>query len=283
MSPSRITHADLEWWLSTAPTLEWTFARTYAETAPHSYVVVGRTAGLSPQDAVRAARVIHTFGRPAKFYGATNIYLTSRDGQLKWWTMDTDVAETTLINRASTDRQYGVQNAPVTDSSFTTDYDAIATDYDAKHALSDNFIDSVRAGVRSLRGEHLPSILDVGCGTGRVLDLGLTTPDRYAGVDNSQPMLNQLVRKHPDVGAIYPTTVEDAMERRIFTKGQFEIVTVLLGQSDRIGERTLAALRTIASRGLIASSGAEVTVLPSSQADSKRQRESEAGPCRASD
>src|SRR4051794_13746791 len=85
MSRGRISHADLEWWLSIAPTLEWTFARTYAETAPHSYVVVGRTEGLSHEYAVRAGRVIHTFGRPAKFYGATNIYLTSRDGALKLW------------------------------------------------------------------------------------------------------------------------------------------------------------------------------------------------------
>lgn len=30
---------DLRWWRQLAPTLERIFAKTYAETAPHSYVV----------------------------------------------------------------------------------------------------------------------------------------------------------------------------------------------------------------------------------------------------
>ena len=80
MTQDRIAQADLDWWVGLAPALEWTFARTYAQTAPHSYVVLGRTAGMTMDDYVRAARVIHTFGRPAKFYGMTSIYLTSPDG-----------------------------------------------------------------------------------------------------------------------------------------------------------------------------------------------------------
>src|SRR5688572_22537086 len=107
-----ITRDDLHWWLRTAPRLEWIWAKTYALTAPHQYVVEGRTAGLTTDEYVRAGRVIHTFGRPAKFYGMTSIYLTSPDGRLKWWTMDRDVADTNLINQATTDRLYGVQNAP---------------------------------------------------------------------------------------------------------------------------------------------------------------------------
>lgn len=88
MTRDQVTQDDFDWWLDRAPTLDWTFARTYAETAPHSYVVLGRTAGMTAEDYVRAGRVIHTFGQPAKFYGMTNLYLTSPDGHLKWWTMD---------------------------------------------------------------------------------------------------------------------------------------------------------------------------------------------------
>jgi len=121
MTQHLITQSDLEWWLTLAPKLEWIFARTYAESAPHSYVVDGRTQGMSRSDFVRAARVIHTFGRPSKFYAMTSIYLTSPDGQLKWWTMDADVTETNLINQATTDRLYGVQNAPATDSGVEND------------------------------------------------------------------------------------------------------------------------------------------------------------------
>jgi hypothetical protein len=112
--------ADLDWWVGLAHALEWTFARTYAQTAPNSYVVLGRTAGMPKDDYARAGRVIHTFGMPAKFYGMTSIYLTSPDGRLKWWTMDLEVTETNLINQATSDRSYGVQNAPSTDSGVET-------------------------------------------------------------------------------------------------------------------------------------------------------------------
>ncbi len=63
MTQDRITQADLDWWLARAAELEWIFAKTYAETAPHSYVVEGRTSGMSqglmaaPKFVQRAARL----------------------------------------------------------------------------------------------------------------------------------------------------------------------------------------------------------------------------------
>jgi hypothetical protein len=253
MTQHLITQSDLEWWLTLAPKLEWIFARTYAESAPHSYVVDGRTQGMSRSDFVRAARVIHTFGRPSKFYAMTSIYLTSPDGQLKWWTMDADVTETNLINQATTDRLYGVQNAPATDSGVETPFDAIATAYDQLHPTSGALASALRGAFADLAGEYPPAVLDVGCGTGRVLDLQLTTPDRYAGVDPSAAMLNQLVRKHPAVGAVYPMCIERAVADGAFTPGQFEIVTALMGESGPLDDATLDALMRIASRGLVIS------------------------------
>src|SRR5262245_34052070 len=246
-----ITQDDLNWWLETAAQQDWIWAKTYADTAPHSYVVDGRTAGLTQDDYVRAGRVIHTFGQPAKFYSMTSVYLTSPDGRLKWWTMDKDVTETRLINQATTDRLYGVQNAPTTRSGMATPYDGIATEYDAQDPTSPELGDALRAAVHELSGEHVPAILDVGCGTGRILDLGLTTPERYAGVDPSTPMLNQLVRKHPSVGAVYPMTVEQAIDAAVFTPGQFEIVTMLLSGSDRIDAGATSAIGALASRGAV--------------------------------
>jgi hypothetical protein len=35
----------LDWWLARASELEWTFAKTYSDTAPHSYVVEGPRGG----------------------------------------------------------------------------------------------------------------------------------------------------------------------------------------------------------------------------------------------
>lgn len=224
MTNYRITNDDLEWWLAKAAELEWTWAKTYAETAPHSYIVASRTKGMTAEDYVRAGRVIHTFGQPAKFYTRTEIYLTSPDGRLKWWTMDRDVRDTALINQATTDRLYGAQNAPSTWSGRTTEYDEIATEYDRLHPTSLELEASLRAAFAGLSGKYPPSVLDIGCGTGRLLDLGLVRPDRYVGVDPSTPMLNQLVRKHPALASVHGLTCEEAAESQPFTNGQFEIV-----------------------------------------------------------
>jgi hypothetical protein len=240
----------LNWWLTLAARLEWTYARTYAETAPHSYVVHPRTVGMTKDDYVRAAHVIHTFGQPAKFYNMTSIYLTSPDGRLKWWTMDTNLNETGLINQATTERLYGVQNAPSTNSGIQTPYDQIATQYDQQNPITDDEIRALTQLVTPFRSDYPTSVLDVGCGTGRILDLGLTTPDRYAGVDPSQPMLNMLVRKYPGVAAVYPTTIERALADGVFTPGQFEIVTAYDSTSE-LAPDTIAALASLASRALV--------------------------------
>ena len=272
MTQDRVTETDLEWWFALAARVNWTFASTYAETAPHSYVVLDRTEGMAKEDYVRAGRVIHTFGRPQKFYGMTSIYLYSPDGRLKWWTMDADVRHTGLINQASTDRLYGIQNPPSTESGTTTVYDSIASTYDELHPTSDELAGAIRAAATALRGKYPPSVLDVGCGTGRVLDLGITTPDRYAGVDPSKPMLNQLVRKHPGVGVLYPIMIEPAIADGLFTPGQFEVVTALMGESDPLDDRTLNALRRIASRRLVTGRGNEVAVMDARAAAAAGQR-----------
>lgn len=95
-----ITEADLEWWLELAPRLEWIWARTYAESAPHWYVVLDRTPGLERDDFVRAARVIRAFGQPDTFWSRTYVYLTDEKTGMKWWTMDDPVETTGLINMA---------------------------------------------------------------------------------------------------------------------------------------------------------------------------------------
>lgn len=122
--PPPVDERDLHWWLELAGELDWTWAKTYADSAPHRYVVLGRTPGLNRSDFVRAGAVIRTFGQPGKFYRSTNIYLEV--GEWKWWTMDPRVVDTDLINRAPRGDSYGPQDAPRTATGRFTEYDAIA-------------------------------------------------------------------------------------------------------------------------------------------------------------
>src|SRR4249919_392157 len=60
--PPPATSADLEWWLTLAPTLQWVWARSYAASAPHWYIVLGKTPGLTRDDFIRVGLLIRTFG-----------------------------------------------------------------------------------------------------------------------------------------------------------------------------------------------------------------------------
>lgn len=249
MTEDRITQRDFDWWLNFAASRKWTFAKTYAETAPHHYIVEGRTSGVTHEDMVRAARVIHTFGQPGKYYSLTKIYLVGPDGRYRWWTEDNHFTDTTLVNRATTELSYGIQNAPSTASGAWSLFDGVATTWDADRPAFEDEAEVHSSMLSKVRGTYPPHVLDLGCGTGRVLDLGLATPDRYAGVDSSQAMLNMLVRKHAKVAAIYPTNVTDALAAGTFTDGQFDWVfldsTVRLTDAQRAQVDRIARLAVI--------------------------------------
>ncbi len=215
------TESDLRWWLDLAPQLDWIWAKTYAESAPHDYVVLGRTAGTSRVDFVRAGAVIRTFGQPGKFYRSTNIYLEASGW--KWWTMDRRVRDTDLINRATTDRSYGHQDAPSTATGVFTAWDSIAADYDLRRDPSNDA--EVRARISNHFGSYSPRTLDVGSGAGALLDLGVVAANRCTSVDCSQGMLNELVLKHPDVGRIIPARFEDVPDSAL--DGPFDLVVAM--------------------------------------------------------
>lgn len=261
----RTTEDDLAWWLDFATSREWTFAKTYAATAPHDYIVQDRSPGVSHDDVVRAAHVIHTFGVPGKYYGLTKIYLTSPDGRLRWWTEDADLNKTTLVNQAGTDRHYGVQNAPVTVSGIRTHYDEVATRWDVEHPPQAGQAESMTARLKPHRGKYPPHVLDLGCGTGRVLDLGLAAPGSYAGVDSSQAMLNMLVIKHPAVAALYPMDVRAALETGLFTPGQFD--WVFLDASVGLSAQEVEQVQAIARRAFITVADETWSVTVSVEAD----------------
>ena len=84
---------------------KWREATTMRDT-PHEYVL--RKDDPYPLDMIRFASIIRTHGYPERFFRRTFTYL-ALDGW-KYWTMDADLADTTLINRCRVENVYGKQD-----------------------------------------------------------------------------------------------------------------------------------------------------------------------------
>lgn len=235
-----ITEADLAWWIEKIPTLDWVFAVTYAEGAPHEYIC-DRTEGMTEADLERASRVIYTFGTPQKFFKRTRLYFV-HDGW-KYWTMDPDHARVNLVNRGRADHIYGVQNAPQTDSEYQSAYDGFATYWDSSLSATESEREGFVSLIEEVTGCYRKCrTLDLGAGTGLALDLGVTDSFRLTAIDPSQAMLNCLVDKHPLIARVEPMSFAEARARRVFGGTRFDLVLALSGSGSYLTPEDWAAL-----------------------------------------
>jgi hypothetical protein len=156
----------------------WQYARTMP-TIPHDYTL-RKWHDADTFDA--AVQFIRDFG-VVKPWGHYRHTYYEFDGY-HYWTMGAPVAETILINRE--------RLIPAT-------YDDIAPAYDLLFVTPDAQRENEQVYAR-LQPYLDGSVLDMGCGTGLLLDLhGGPLPD-YMGLDPSEKMLERLREKHPLVG-----------------------------------------------------------------------------------
>jgi hypothetical protein len=244
-----VTMTDLEWFLAKAAESDWTEAKTYADSAPHEYVVLDRTPGWSREDFVRAGELIRAYGVPGKFYSMTNIYL-EHDG-VRYWTMDPRVEDTDLINRADATHVYGRQDAPSTDApeadAIVSTYNRIGPEYERMWTSLSDHVENrqVRELITGHFAGYAPQTLDIGCGTGLLLDLAITSPLIYTGVDPSRAMLNELVMKHPKVREVIPARLQDAR----LTRGSYDLVACLFAAASYLRPEDIRALPSLVKPG----------------------------------
>jgi len=79
----------------------WIFAKTYADTWPHSYIVRDR---VDEGVFKKLVQYIQEHGFEAPFYDQTYIYF--QHGDHLYWTMGAPVEETTVINRCTEENSY---------------------------------------------------------------------------------------------------------------------------------------------------------------------------------
>ena len=79
----------------------WTFAKTYASTWPHEYIVRDR---VDEESFVRLVEHIRAHGYEGRFYRKPITYF-EEDG-LVYWTMGAPVEKTVVINRCTKEQTY---------------------------------------------------------------------------------------------------------------------------------------------------------------------------------
>lgn len=144
--------------------------------------------------------------------------------QYKYWTMGDPLSSTWVLNRK-----------PVV---IDRDFDDLAEGYDQAFTDHASIEENCEITERlKLKG----SVLDVGCGTGLLLDY-LEIAD-YTGIDPSAKMLERLLAKHPDA-----TTVQTTFEA-FYTPRRFDNVVALFGAANYINPQALGRLRDYLTPG----------------------------------
>ena len=94
----------------------WTFAKTYARTWPHEYIVRDRVA---EELFVLLVRHIRTNGYEAKFYRKPITYFDEEE--MVYWTMGAPIEETTIVNRCKKEDsyEYRLRNGTLPESKTT--------------------------------------------------------------------------------------------------------------------------------------------------------------------
>jgi 2-polyprenyl-3-methyl-5-hydroxy-6-metoxy-1,4-benzoquinol methylase len=201
---------------------DWIFAKTMPDN-PHEYTLRKRWADQAAFD--RVVNGIRRLGYKTLF--RRRPYTQLNVNEHYYWTMGAPVPATILINRK--------RRSP---SSHPAPYDVAAPGYDALFS-SQVFAEENRELFARLGSLAAASVLDVGCGTGLLLDHA--RPRQYLGIDPSLAMLKRLHDKHP---------ASDQVRTRYTTLGAFagdryDQVTALFGAASYLTDADLARIPTL--------------------------------------
>lgn len=195
---------------------EYRFAKTMPDN-PHWYTL--RKSWGNDAEFDRVVANVRQFGYREKF---RKTWYTMFDvNGLKYWTMGAPIRETILINRR-----------PIT---LPSQYDAIAGVYDSLFVSPKDEAENDEAMRRlgSLGGR----VLDIGCGSGFLLDMDGLTPERYTGIDPSQKMLDVLRCKHPSFqGSLVHTAFES------FYGNGYDLIVAMFGSASYVHPATLSRI-----------------------------------------
>lgn len=203
---------------------QWRFAKTMPN-EPHWYTL---RKDWDDEEFVYFVEYIRRHGYASVYNGRKYIKLNI-NGYM-YWTMGAAINKpdgspyTILINRALIN--------------YETNYDKISENYDTLFNDEESVKeDKELLALLDIKG----SVLDVGCGTGLLLDY--MKVEKYIGTDVSNGMLNVFRDKHPEV-ELYNTTVKD-----FFTYEKFDTILGLYGVGSYMTNAEFKKLEKLLSAG----------------------------------
>ena len=199
------------------------FARTMPG-APHSYTL--KRTWPTEDEFVEALGKMRSVERIEEFFRGYWYRRFNANGY-KYWTMGASL-DHILINRAI--------HAPLFDP-----YTAIADSYDLGIHKEEADVTRSQRVYDSLKVEQGAEILDIGCGTGTLVDFRFRhiQPEHYIGIDPSRGMLGVFGDKHPEFrGRLIRTPFEDYWPK---PWQKFDLVVALFGAPSYFGEPELVS------------------------------------------
>lgn len=189
----------------------WQIAKTMPEN-PHWYTL---RKNWHPDEFEWTFEAIKKYGYTEYFYSTPYKYFDVNGFQ--HWVMNEPAEKAILMNKAKLD--------------YDCEYDKVAEKYDSlfgdeKSVWQEEKIISMLPKNRET--------LDIGCGTGLLIDYYLIDKDLYTGIDISKYMLNEFVKKHP---AYKDRLIMTKFEE--FYRGGFELITALFGAINYIEPKYL--------------------------------------------
>lgn len=201
----------------------------YAKTMPHCphWYTLRKEWGEDEARFEAVAEFIRVHGYREKY--GRSFYTRLDVNEFKYWTMGAPLGQTILINRAERDA--------------IEPYDLIADKYDNLWSNVEAEAENIEA-MRMLDWKPGESVLDVGCGSGLLLDY--LAPDCYVGLD---PSLGMLTRTRRRAGFSPDHQLVRSKFETFYTEQKFDLIVSLFGSPNYVEPHAWSRLSGMLNEG----------------------------------